>query len=236
MKLCSPREQDESDLRAQTVVQQIDWERLAIVAAEMPQNLMNDRQVQEFTQLRPIRAGVRTMQHLTFKGYLDRYVPYLAGEYTRRASRLAELARTSPRLRAPLVLWAVATDRTERLAWALGEHTPLAEQLREVERMQARGELERTLQSDAGALSPEYAKAWRSYVSRRDAGMRDAAVKSAARERALQLAASKGVTRYRLAKDLGLNQGNLHAFLVKGEMRTLSPAKAKALVKYLEAA
>jgi hypothetical protein len=57
-----------------------------------------------------------------------------------------------------------------------------------------------------------------------------------ARARVLALASQKGVSRYRLAKDLGLNPGNLHSFLAHGDPRKLSLDKAVALVKYLEAA
>jgi transposase-like protein len=83
-------------------------------------------------------------------------------------------------------------------------------------------------------LRPEYAKLWRSFVARRDAHRRDADLKSEARQRALALAHEKGVSRYRMARDLGLNDGNLHAFLAQGNVRKLSLERALALVRYLQ--
>ena len=77
---------------------------------------------------------------------------------------------------------------------------------------------------------------WRSYVARRDAPARDARLKMAARDRVLALEAEKRVSRYRMAKDLGLNPGNLHAFLTQGVPSKLALDKAYGLVKYLEAA
>jgi len=47
-KLCSPREQDELDIREPAVVAALDWAKLAAVAEEMPQNCLNDRVLGEF--------------------------------------------------------------------------------------------------------------------------------------------------------------------------------------------
>ena len=85
-------------------------------------------------------------------------------------------------------------------------------------------------------MRPEYSKVWRSYVARRDAQGRDAELKLEARKRVLALESKKHVTRYRMAKDLGLNPGNLHAFLAQGNPNKLSLNRVVDLVEYLEAA
>ena len=175
------------------------------------------------------------MRRLTFKGFLESYVKYLAAEDTVDLTRLASLLPGEPRLAEPLVLWAVVTGRGARLA-ALLEENPLAPEVRAVERLAEAGRLEETLAAAGPELRPEYAKAWRSYVSRRDAASRDARLKLEARERVLALEVVKGVTRYRMAKTLGLNPGNLNAFLVQGNASKLSLDKAFQLVRYLEAA
>jgi hypothetical protein len=176
------------------------------------------------------------MRPLTFAGYLGTYVAHLSGEDTRDAARLAAAVRKRPRLAAPLVLWAVETGRADRFANLLGDNPQLLAELGTVNRLWAEGRLERALDEPPSPLRPEYAKAWQSYVARRDAPKRDAELKLVARGRALVLASQKGVSRYRLAKDLGLNPGNLHAFLAQGDATKLSLDKAVALVKYLEAA
>ncbi len=109
------------------------------------------------------------MQRLTFKGFLSTYVAYLSGADTLDPVRLAALARTRPRLRAPLVLWAVETGRAERLEHLLADDPSLVAELRATERLWSDGRLEQALESPASTLRPEYAKAWRSYVARRDA-------------------------------------------------------------------
>ena len=175
------------------------------------------------------------MRRLTFKGFLESYVKYLAAEDTVDLTRLASVVSGEPRLAEPLVLWAVVTGRGARLAELL-EEKPLAAEVRAVERLAEAGRLEETLAAAGPGLRPEYAKAWRSYVARRDAPSRDARLKLEARERVLTLEAEKGVSRYRMAKALGLNPGNLSAFLVQGNASKLSLDKAFQLVRYLEAA
>lgn len=176
------------------------------------------------------------MRPLTFGGYLESYVAYLAGENTRDLKRLAELALVTPRLRAPLVLWAAETGRGERLTGLLRGRGSMHAELDEVVRLKRARRLERALSDPDSSLRAEYAKTWRSYVARRDAPKRDEDVKLAARQRALSLEKRKRVTRYRLAKDLGLNPGNLHAFLAQGNPSKVSRANALRVVRYLEAA
>ena len=176
------------------------------------------------------------MRRLTFGGYLDSYVRYLGGSDTRAVSRLAALARTEPRLTEPLLLWAVKKGYDARLCGALGDQSALARELEVLVALEGAGRLDSALAAEDPRLRPEYVKVWRSYVARRDAPARDAELKLEARKRVLELESVKGVTRYRMAKDLGLNPGNLHAFLAQGNPSKLSLDRALRLVGYLEAA
>jgi hypothetical protein len=175
------------------------------------------------------------MRRLTFEGFLGSYVKYLSGEDTLALPRLVRLLPTEPRLVEPLVLWAAATGRGDRLARLLEDDRAAASEVGLVEKFASEGRLEHALDSGDPALRPEYAKAWRSYVARRDAPARDARLKLDARARVLALKAEKSVSQYRMAKDLGLNPGNLNAFLVQGDPRKLGLDKVFALVRYLEA-
>ena len=71
---------------------------------------------------------------------------------------------------------------------------------------------------------------------RRDTAARDAELRLEARKRVLSLEARKKVTRYRMAKDPGLNPGNLHAYLAQSNPTKLSLDRVAELLKYLEAA
>jgi hypothetical protein len=176
------------------------------------------------------------MRQLTFSGFLDSYVRYLSGESTFALPRLVALLPSEPRLAEPLLLWATVTGRSERLARLLAGNQDLLGELRQLVSLWEARRLEDALSSEDSRLRPEYAKAWRSYVTRRDAPDRDARLKLEARDRILALESKKSVSRYRMAKDLGLNPGNLHAFLSQGDPKKMALEKAYRLVEYLEAA
>ena len=175
------------------------------------------------------------MRRLTFEGFLDSYVRHLSGADTRSLARLLSLLPTNPRLGEPLVLWAVVTGRDRRLRASTDLKPALRADLEALSLLQARGLLEAALGSADPRLRPGYTKTWNSYVSRRDAPDRDARLKLEARSRVLELQGEKHVSQYRMAKDLGLNPGNLNAFLVQGDPRKLGLANAVRLVKYVDA-
>lgn len=134
----------------------------------------------------------------------------------------------------PLLLLAVVEGRAEQVDRLLKLDETLHSELLMLDRLQRADELESALDSGEPPLRVEYIKVWRSFTSRRDANSRDEELKLLARERALRLEETRGVTRYRMAKDLGLNPGNLHAFLAQGNVKKLSLDRAYQLVDYLE--
>lgn len=174
------------------------------------------------------------MRRLTFKGFLQAYVGHLADRKTTSMSELAMLLDSNKRLREPLALWAVENKKGERLSMLLPDDKRMQSELKLLTALKEADRLEESLSREDSGLRPEYLKVWRSYVVRRDAHSRDERLKLAARERALALEATRHVSRYRLAKDLGLNQGNLHAFLSQGNPKKLSLKRAYELVDYLE--
>lgn len=176
------------------------------------------------------------MRQLTFAGYLKSYVPSLADTHSQAMSRLADRAQRRPRVLEPLLLMAAVTGRTDELARQMRDQPKLLAELRLLGELAEREELETALASEDPRLRPEYTKAWRSFVTRRDAAHRDARLKRVARDRVLEMETAKHVTRYRMAKDLGLNPGNLHAFLSQGNVSKLSLDHAYQLVDYLTAA
>ena len=176
------------------------------------------------------------MRRLTFGGYLESYVKYLAGRDTLALSQLVDFTRDEPRLVEPLLLWAVKAGHSERLSRLLAGRESLEHELETLAWLELHDRLEFALADEDPRLRPEYAKVWRSYLARRNAPDRDAELKLEVRKRVLALETSKSVSRYRMAKDLGLNPGNLHAFLAQGNPGKLSLARAFDLLAYLEAA
>jgi hypothetical protein len=174
------------------------------------------------------------MRELTFRGFLRRYLRELSGVDTLSLRKMARMVSGAPRLYEPLVLWAALGDRLEELKGLLFDNHHANKDFAALGAYPNATALERALARGEEGLRPEYHKVWNSYRVRRDAHLRDAKLKLSARNRALSLEKQAGVSRYRLGKDLGLNPGNLHAFLTKGEPFKLSLEKSYALVEYLE--
>ncbi len=176
------------------------------------------------------------MRSLTFTGYLNSYVRELAGEQTLALAKLVDRARVQPRLREPLALWAVKTGRGNRLRKLADWDTSFTSELDALFALEECGELDRALAERRANLRDEYLKVWTSYSVRAGATARDATLKQVARQRVLDAEKKSRVSRYRMAKDLGLNPGNLHAFLAQGNVQKLSLDRALELVRYVEAA
>ncbi|MDO8881035.1 MAG: hypothetical protein Q7W44_09615 [Coriobacteriia bacterium] len=176
------------------------------------------------------------MRRLTLTGFLKSYARELAGEDTLALSRLVAHIDSEPRLIEPLLLLSATTGSARRLARLLDSRPALLNELATLTTLHESGALETVLSADDGHLRPEYAKVWRSYVARRDAVQRDADIRLEVRQRLLILEQEKSVTRYRMAKDLGLNPGNLHAFLAQGNPTKISLDRVAELLRYLEAA
>lgn len=175
------------------------------------------------------------MRRLTFTGFLESYVRSLAGKSTLALPELVRLSESEPRLVEPLLLWAVKRNKAQRLSRLMNHRDDLLKELATLVELETAGLLDSALASEDSRLRPEYSKVWRSYVVRRDASDRDARLKLKARERVLALETGSDVSRYRMAKDLGLNPGNLHAFLAQSNPAKLSLDRVMELVKYLEA-
>lgn len=175
------------------------------------------------------------MRRLTFEGYLLAEVQRLAGVQTTALAVLCNRLPEEPRLFEPLAMWAAVTGSLSRFE-ACVQSESRAEELSKLRALSSSGNLENALSSEDLPLPPAYLKTWTSYVSRRDASKRDEMLKSAVRDRVLAAEAARHVTRYRMAKDLGLNHGNLHAFLSMGNTKKLSLDRAYELLKYVEAA
>lgn len=176
------------------------------------------------------------MRRLTFAGYLKSYVGYLTGSDSLRLSTLWDRTSAYPRATEPLLLFAAVTGRSGLLASALPKNSPLVDDLRYLDALAQARALEEALSNEDPRLRPEYHKVWRSYVARRDANLRDADLKRTARQRIMDLEQEREVSRYRMAKDLRLNPGNLHAFLTQGNVAKLSLNHAYELLDYLDAA
>lgn len=174
------------------------------------------------------------MRALTFSGFLAQYVKQLAAEETNSLYKLAaEACSNNPRLREPLLLYAVYTQKEKVLLQATKEPNLRMEYQRMVTLYSA-DMMTELFEQASPELPAEYHKVWRSYQSRRNRGQVDEHTKELMRLKVKRLQAQKGVTNYRIYTDLKLNPGNLNAWLKHGDAEKVSLETARRILRYVE--
>lgn len=170
------------------------------------------------------------MRALTFAGFLTKYVRELSYCESNSLYKLAaEAGESNARLREPLFLYAVFTDRAETLRKAV-RGTGLSIVYGDLFD-KSKSELAEALQSDA--LPPEYRKVWRSYLVKKNRHQTENETKELMRQRILRLQRERSLSNYRLYTALGLNPGNLNAWLKHGQSDKVSLETARAVLQYL---
>ena len=170
------------------------------------------------------------MRALTFKGFLARYVKELSREDTFDIKLLAADAATGGyRLRAPLVLYAVVSGKSARLAEAL-EGIDGSPTLLEMLGCLTTENVEELLRNDE--LPEEYQKVWNAYQVALKTPERDEALKDAIRKKVLAVQAENHCTNYRIYTDLKLNPGNVNAWLKSGNGAKISYRTAERILDY----
>ncbi|MDR3206764.1 MAG: hypothetical protein LBT60_00355 [Oscillospiraceae bacterium] len=174
------------------------------------------------------------MNHLTFQGFLTKYVNGLSYQRTNSLRKLAEECDDrNPRLLAPLVLFAYFNkDAITALRQFVGSSVfeTFSAFLRQ--------------HPDPGALRDELAhdadcpdsfqKVYRSYLSARDLSGTVNKIKDGYRETFLARQRASGVTSYHVCKDLGLNRSAYCRFL-RGDLKTYSMERLGKIHAYLMA-
>jgi len=174
------------------------------------------------------------MRQLTFKGYLEQYVRRLATEETNSLHKLAKDAINNHRLRAPLFLYALSKDKLEVLLKATKDNV-LNAHYTELATKYSSDNMMIALMDGDTSLNENYHKVYNSYVRKRDMVKTHERAKMSMRDKIRSLQQEKGVSNYRLYKDLELNPGNVNNFLKNGVVSKLSRNTAKRMISYLEA-
>ena len=174
------------------------------------------------------------MRELTFRGFLTQYVKQLSAEKTNSLYKLAaEASNNNPRLREPLFLYAVYSQKEKVLLQATKESALYAEYDRLVSLYKA-DRMTELLEQASPLLPAEYHKVWRSYQSRKNRGQADEHTKELMWQKVKRLQEKNGVTNYRIYTDLKLNPGNLNAWLKHGNSDKVSLETARKTLRYVE--
>lgn len=152
--------------------------------------------------------------------------------------RLRELAAAAqgdePRLKEPLLLWALAQGRGEALL-ALVWDGAVAAEYRAVAALLDGCDFAdvQSLEAMRGALPKAYGKFIGSYLAAYALPETNAESKRLRRERARTAQLQKGVTSTQVSRALGLDLGNVNAFLKDGAVERVSLENATRIMKYL---
>jgi len=174
------------------------------------------------------------MRPLTFPGFLKSYVQELAGSKTVSMCKLATMAKSSnPRLREPLALYAHATGKTESLFKAARDYAEFQEALQLLRRYEW-SELLEMLKAQDARIPDRYLRVYQSYCSARDRYKSEVHTKQLMHRRITALKQQKSVSNYRIYTTLGLNPGNVNAFLKHGDTSKLSLSTARKTLAFLD--
>lgn len=171
------------------------------------------------------------MRRLTFKGFLESYVMELSYMGTCSISKLVNELDDNPRLREPLLLYAY-----------------LSKMLRGIEKKDAEfyeayqcicrklGDYEQEsflLLEKIESLSYDYKKIVTSYMYERTKVERDNHTKLLMRKAIIEIQEEKGITNYRIQKELKLNYGNMNYFLKNGSVEKLALETVREMLNYV---
>lgn len=168
--------------------------------------------------------------NLKFKGFLRGYVRELTGlETDNLKKQLAAVLGDAPAAAEALMLFAAVQGRSQYLA-KLAQDTFLAENyLSFSEAAEEEGDLAALLESSD--TPQRYQKVWQAYLSKKDAVKADRRVIALMREKTIDAMQNAELTVYGLCKQLGLNAGNVYAYLNGGDVTKVSRSTARRIME-----
>lgn len=169
--------------------------------------------------------------NLTFKGFLKSYCRELTGLETNSLKRLVRsVVADSPSAAEAVFLLALAQDKGD-YALELAHDTWMVDGYVKVR------ELYRTCSSwdelfELEELPHRYLNVWRSYLAVKNRAATNRRVAGLMREKTLAALEQSDTTCYSLCKQLGLNKGNVYAYLHGGDNSKVSRETARSIMEY----
>ena len=176
------------------------------------------------------------MRELTFKGFLKQYIFSLSTSDTYGLYKLsAEAATTNPRLREPLLLYALFHDKSDVLLQATKDSC-LKKEYSNILNRYDKSHMENALHNKSPELPERYLRVYTSYTRLMMRKKNNAHMKNLMYQKIKLLQKEKKVSNYRLYTDLKLNPSNINSFLKTGNPRKVSQDTANKMISYLETA
>ena len=174
--------------------------------------------------------------NLTFKGFLKAYCRDLTGLETSSLKKLLDATlNDAPRAAESLVLYALSQDKLAHLE-LLAEGTWVKDLCEE-----ARSSMPHSLKHNDSNLdaafgnlsdSSRFKKVWFAYQATKHSVLNERRIAALMRDKTVAALQSSGTTCYKLCKDLGLNMGNVYAYINKNDTSKVSLDTARRIMNY----
>ena len=174
--------------------------------------------------------------NLTFEGFLKSYCKELSGLGTLSLRKLCDAASNqTPRVAEPLVLYAASQGKLPYMS-KLCEGTWIEELCQNALHAFPDG-----LPHSDDALAKSFAqpdiaerfrKVWTAYLAQKKRIQSEHRVAGLMRKKTLAALEGANTTCYRLCENLGLNKGNVYAYLHAGDLSKVSLATARRIMNY----
>lgn len=167
--------------------------------------------------------------NLTFKGFLKGYCRELTGLETSSLRKLlSAVLGDAPAAAEAVMVFAAAQGKAKYLC-DLAEGTRVEGLYATfLERLEACGSLELALTADD--MDQRFRKVWFAYLSKKEAIKADRRVISLMRTKTLEALGRANTTIYALCGQLGLNRGNVYAYLNGGDVSKVSRQTARRIM------
>lgn len=169
--------------------------------------------------------------NLTFRGFLREYCRELTELETDSMKKLCSaVSESSPHAAEALFLFAAERGRVDQLlklsdgTWMKSLYQEAAQQL------ESSGSVQAFLASET---APErFRKVYQAFSARKAKTANDRRVIGLMREKTLANLQAKKITVYRVCAELSLNQGNVYAYLNKGDVTKVSRQTARRIMEF----
>lgn len=171
--------------------------------------------------------------NLTFKGFLKAYCRELSGQESLSFRKLTQLAESeTPHVAEPMLLLAMCEDKKDYVI-ELTQGTWMDKSFAEALKFYEVGE-----DAEKFASSPKlpnrFSNVYHAYEAKKNAVQADRRLNKLMRTKTLEALKKNGLTCYKLCKDLGLNKGNVYAYLNAEDDSKVSCETAKKIMEYAE--
>ena len=170
------------------------------------------------------------MRELTFPGFLKEYVKELSFCNSTNLSKLINEFPTNPRLREPVILYSIFTDKQDKLDQELNNDKEFEDLISSYQKV----DLINILSNTNNSLGIGYKKVWKSFLAKKNKPKNDYHTKELILRRVLEYKNVKKISNYRIYTDLKLNHGNINAWLKNSECDKVSLETARKILKYTE--